>query len=442
MTDTTTYLIHIESQDGADDSMILAALLAVRAEMQESLSTRAEQTLGAAFNVELRDIRATSSVRVIAVLGTLYSVQTTPALELQLAAFTATVRDEITQRLEAAGALASKIDVAFEPVGSASELATTKAGTWALVSPILAAIATSIGVVGFATFIGGAIQYGRFAGAGLPAEEAVSVVPTRSLIVLGAKTLTGAVIAGLACAALVFIARAREEGEPEPAGLLQAEANGSRAATIASAVGAICIFALSQADLRKVPVVVLFSVAAFLLASAVGAIANRTAGAVWLATAVFISVGVFVGALEVAHAWDNTDVRGAALVRDNRRAVIGFYIAESGGRVYLGQLIFPPGNNPNLVDKTKSRIIAVSAKEVSDLAIGPPKDPLHAKEQAEELADELCKREPIVPVTPSAPAENCWRYRSGGSKLDQQRETEGRELLEGRERLDPGTHSQ
>ena len=357
---------------------------------------------------------------VIAVVGTVYSVPVTAALMPQLVAFGATIKEEVAKFLQAIGA-AGEIDVAVELVEPATSAAGDRSGAWGVVSPILAAIATGIGVVGFATFIGGAIQYGRFAGAGLPPEEALSVVPSRTLVVLGAKTLTFAVLAGLMGAAVVFIQRAREEGEPEPSGLLQAEANKKRAATLSAVLLTLYALALSEIHVPKFWAVVGLAVGAVLLASAVGAVASRTAGPLWLAAALFISVGLFTGALEVAHAWDNTKVRAAAIVRNDKKAIIGFYIAESGGRIYVGQTPFTPNFNPS-----QSRIIGVDTAQISDIAIGQPKAPDDARDQAILLANLLCEREIKVVPSASSPQENCWWYPPGTS-IDDERQREVRE---------------
>jgi len=68
--------------------------------------------------------------------------------------------------------------------------------------PILTAIGTGIGAIGFVIFFGGFILWGRFAAAGLPAEEAVSHVPHDDLVATGASFLVPAILAAFAAAAL------------------------------------------------------------------------------------------------------------------------------------------------------------------------------------------------------------------------------------------------
>lgn len=58
-----------------------------------------------------------------------------------------------------------------------------------LVVRVGTAIVGGLGVVGLGTFVGGAILFMRFQAAGLPTEEAVSVVPKSVLLTIGAEVL-------------------------------------------------------------------------------------------------------------------------------------------------------------------------------------------------------------------------------------------------------------
>ena len=64
-------------------------------------------------------------------------------------------------------------------------------------SQLLAALGAGIGVLGFVTFAGGAVIWGRLDQAGLPADEVVGVVPRETLIVTGASVLVPAVVIAL-----------------------------------------------------------------------------------------------------------------------------------------------------------------------------------------------------------------------------------------------------
>jgi len=71
-----------------------------------------------------------------------------------------------------------------------------------LLIPVLTAIGTGIGVIGFVMFFGGFILWTRFDAAGLPANEAVAQVPRADLVATGASFLVPAVLAALAAAAI------------------------------------------------------------------------------------------------------------------------------------------------------------------------------------------------------------------------------------------------
>jgi len=69
---------------------------------------------------------------------------------------------------------------------------------WSFMLPVLGAIATGIGVVGFVILFGGFVLWTRFEAAGLPADQAVAEVPRSDLIATGAGFLVPAVLASLA----------------------------------------------------------------------------------------------------------------------------------------------------------------------------------------------------------------------------------------------------
>jgi hypothetical protein len=71
-----------------------------------------------------------------------------------------------------------------------------------LLLPVLTAIGTGIGAIGFVIFFGGFILWSRFAAAGLPAEEAVSHVPRGDLVATGASFIVPAILAALVAAGL------------------------------------------------------------------------------------------------------------------------------------------------------------------------------------------------------------------------------------------------
>jgi hypothetical protein len=101
-------------------------------------------------------------------------------------------------------------------------------------------------------------------------------------------------------------------------------------------------------------------------------------------------------------------------VRQNKKATIGFFVAENSDRVYLARLD-PKALAQGKVGRKTSRLIGIDKAQISDIEVGAPKPNLEAAlEQARTLASELCGLEPRArPGRPGRPpkrtrAEACW----------------------------------
>lgn len=77
-------------------------------------------------------------------------------------------------------------------------------------------LVSAIGIVTFVALIGGAIQWVRFYAAGLPADQAVRAMPKAELVVIGAVSLVGFLIAGALVALLVFLVERQSINEDVP----------------------------------------------------------------------------------------------------------------------------------------------------------------------------------------------------------------------------------
>ena len=109
-----------------------------------------------------------------------------------------------------------------------------------------------------------------------------------------------------------------------------------------------------------------------MLALLVGCVAYRTPRFEYLAVSTFLAVSLFIGGVTFYRELIDADVRAAAVVRKNQKAVIGFYVAENANRVFLGRLAFDRSPKGDIVvDTGGSRIIAIDKAEISDLAVGP-----------------------------------------------------------------------
>jgi hypothetical protein len=303
---------------------------------------------------------------------------------------------------------------------------------WDKVAPILGAIGTGVGVIGFVTFIGGVTVYARLRASGFPAAPALGIFPSQDLIVIGAQTLVPEVLWALAAvivlgllyaairgsqhitveeqAALLagygkhdprrLLVRGRKRLSDEEAALLTGHA------TAFVVIGMFCFAALAlfgsilpffdELDgTHQLFALGLIGVAAFLAA----AVVSVTRRFVYLATTTFVLVGVILSFTAYWREGNANAVRGAAIVRDEKKPVAGLFVAEGAGRVYLARVTLvdesackaAKGDDDGcrIVDD-RSRLVGIAKDQVSDVALGDPKQPWLALQQARHLARELC----------------------------------------------------
>jgi hypothetical protein len=320
-----------------------------------------------------------------------------------------------------------------EPVdgAAAAGIAAPKSG-WDRVAPVLAAIGTGVGVIGFVTFIGGVTVYARLRAAGFPAAPALGIFPSQDLVVIGAQTLVPEAISALGAvivlgllyavirgsqhitveeeAALLagyrkhdprrMLVRARKRLSDEEAALRAGHATafvvGGMFCFVALALVGSTILFVDELDAKHRWLGLSLVLVAAGLAASVVSVTRRF---VYLATTTFVLVGVFLSFTAYWRESNETGVRGAAIIRDNEKRVAGLFVAEGSGRVYIARV--------SLVDESackkagggvdgcqiidhRSRLVGISKDEVSDIALGDPKPPWRALEQARHLEHELC----------------------------------------------------
>jgi hypothetical protein len=328
-----------------------------------------------------------------------------------------------------------------EPMGAAAPTTADSTTGWDRLAPLLGAIVTGVGVIGFVTFIGGVTVYARLQAAGFPAAPALGIFPSQDLVVIGAQTLVPEALWALAIVvALGFLyalirrrkhvnhisdevapleghgmrvwvkkrlrtarkllLRARNRVNDEEAALLAGHV------TPFATVGMFCfvVLALSLSTLpfrseldntHRLYAVGLVLVAA-LLAATVGSVTRRF---LYLATTTFLLVGVFLSFTAYWREGHTNGVRGAAIIRKNKKAIPGLFVAEGAGRVYLARVDLVDegackkarGSDAGCqIIEDHSRLVGISKDEVSDIALGDPKPLWQALEQAHHLEEELC----------------------------------------------------
>jgi hypothetical protein len=291
-----------------------------------------------------------------------------------------------------------------EAMGAAAPTTADSTSGWDRLAPLLGAIVTGVGVIGFVTFIGGVTVYARLRAAGFPAAPALGIFPSQDLVVIGAQTLVpevlwalGVVVAfGLAYAYL----RRHKRVSDEEAALLAGHA--TRFATFGMfGFIVLALFVSTSPVLRYLDARHRWSalglvLVAALLAATVGSVTRRF---VYLATTTFLLVGVFLSFTAYWREGHANEVRGAAIIRDNKKPVAGLFVAEGSGRVYIARVSLADegackqarggGAGCQIIDD-RSRLVGIAKDQVSDIALGDPKPPWRALEQARHLERELC----------------------------------------------------
>jgi len=433
-----TYHVRIVAGEGESAALDadVAGVLDNHKRLNATLSRAAKLQFGPGYVAALESARPSGSVSAVVLLSIKDATRAAATAVSELKRFAGAVEVAIAEALdEVFGGTSLGVSATLDTASpSVDDEAGTAGGPWERVAPILGAIGTGIGVLGLVTFVGGAVMWGRFQGEGLSAEEALSIVPSQSLVVVGARTLVPAVLIALLATVVLFIARTllAEGGALVPADqelILASHRRGTRTGAIAFLVLVIEAAVLARAlPDANAGLVALFVIVGLITAVVAACVAYTTGRFVYLAASTFVAVALFSGGVDYARARSNSDVRAAAVVRDHKKAVIGFYIAETGARVYLGRIKLE--RNPktskvtNEIDGEQSRIVGISKSEITDLAIGPPQAPSAAKEQAETLANELCGLQVPAPPDPpkaaSSPApsepQKCWLFPPGLSR--------------------------
>lgn len=400
------------------------------AETQAMGSAKTREVRAGVKSVTLEDVRPGGSV----LAQVAFVVHVEGSAVAVVAGLAPAVMAAAAEALESVYRQPVAVSAVREHVGGAA--ATTDTGApksgWDRVAPILGAIGTGIGVIGFVTFIGGVTVYARLRAAGFPAAPALGIFPSQDLVVIGAQTLVPEVLSALAAVILLGLVyagirgsqhisvdeeaaeferygedslrgrlvKARKRLSDEEAALLAGHATafvvvGMFFFAVLALVGSMLPF-LGELDGLHLGLALMLVVIAAFLAAAVVSVTRRF---VYLATTTFVLVGVILSFTAYWREGHANAVRGAAIVRDNKKAVAGLFVAEGSGRVYIARVALVDEeackaagggvDGCEIVDD-RSRLVGISKDQVSDVALGDPKPPWLALQQARHLARELC----------------------------------------------------
>lgn len=412
-------VVTMAAESEIDETWVLGTLAEQRPRTERLLTGQAVRRFGPGYSVRVTEPWRGGSVHQLVLLAIEKTARTVAVGVDDLRRFAGEVELAIAFALEL-DVSGPEVEVEMrtplpEPAPGPPS-ATDGSAPWERIAPILGAVATGIGVLGFVTFVGGAIDWARFHATGLPQEQALAVVPTQDLVVVGARILVPAMLAGLLACVLYAIGRA-VAGTPEERisdrrllAYAETHAATTRAVFLATWFGVFAVGAfLATLETFGTLQFVVFVPLGLILAGLTYAVAKATSRFAYLALTLFLALSVFMGGIAYARALDRPELRAAAIVRQNQKAVIGFFVAESGGRVYLARLD-GASLQEDVIDRSSARLIGIDKDEVSDMEVGAPRDPALALKQASELADELCGLEIPHAVDPSEDAEekNCW----------------------------------
>lgn len=119
-----------------------------------------------------------------------------------------------------------------------------------------------------------------------------------------------------------------------------------------------------------------------LLIAFIATVSLKTGAFGWVAVAAFLSVTVFIGMITYYRTVDGVKVEPAALLRKHGGPVFGFFVAQTGDRVYLG-------TQPV---EGITRLDSIPREDVAALVVGNLQDPTTAEGRAIAFAHRLCLR--------------------------------------------------
>lgn len=259
---------------------------------------------------------------------------------------------------------------------------------------VLAAVATAIGTLGWVAFIGGAILWISFSRADLPAAEAIAKVPTPVLVATGAEFVVWAFLAALVTVSVLYVfdeplqrlITASNAGASEPIlrGLLPAML------VAGTAIGFAFLVDLGYGHVPW-PWGVLAVCLAAVGAGVVGALLFRNTQARFPVIGLFalVAIPLVMAIATYYRAQAAPRVEPVALLRGDGTPFVGFFIAETSDRVYVGtfdeQTRAPCapargvcGGQSDEVT-IPARLLSLPRNDVVNLTVGP-RMPLYAQD--------------------------------------------------------------
>jgi hypothetical protein len=290
---------------------------------------------------------------------------------------------------------AVKIEVASPPAAggegkkATGDAAVASDGVGAVVLKAAGAVATGIGATGAVIVVGAGILWIRFTQAGLPATQAVSVLPKYEPLVQGAQHVIVFVLIALAAVLMIYLTDPKGHVRRITLGVLIGLTAGAILYTLLTQLGPGAKLALAGLAVGLAVVCVL-----------VGLI---TSDRFWpLALSVFGASLVFSASCTFFTVEQQDFVQGIAVLRGAAdRGFTGIYVTATDSRVYFGQPA-PIRTAEGLSEK--SGLFEVKRADDITFAVGPLESQEDAARRANAMLAQLIENRSINPPPPPPPA--------------------------------------
>ncbi|HWF75299.1 MAG TPA: hypothetical protein VG186_18275 [Solirubrobacteraceae bacterium] len=243
--------------------------------------------------------------------------------------------------------------------------------------PVAAATAASVGVLGLVTLAGGVVLWSRFVEMGLPADQAVAVVPAPVLVATGAEFLLPAFGAAALTVLVLVLIRSNRLGSP-----LWPFAFGAvvAIAEIVFAIVPLKPFSLALALIAVVDGIIIL--ACFRNEKVIGGVGG-------VALISFLAIGAFWLGRAYARTANYPMVVPMAYSRTEPgspvRIETGYFVAETSDRIWFASL-------PQSLPGQPNELREFPRSETEDLEIGSLQAPAQAHRVALLFAANLCQR--------------------------------------------------
>jgi hypothetical protein len=212
-------------------------------------------------------------------------------------------------------------------------------------------VVSGLGLLGFVTVVGGAIEWTRFDALGLPADQAVAAIPKQQLLTVGAWSVVVFVLAGAIAVGIAYAIDRQGQAAPRMAAYL-------------GGLVVLGFVATLVVDMRSLYVAVLTGIGAALAAVTFWVAWATKARFLGFGLAVVVCVAAFGGAFAYFLNRGRPQAQAVAVLAPGGGGLTGIFVARDERYIWIGRAK-PQG------------LVVIPCKGVSAIAIGrvQPRDP-------------------------------------------------------------------